>query len=157
MTDGDLLSLYERTVDELYRYASRLTGGDRASADELVQETYLSVLRRIRAGQQETVDIGWLIVHCRRRFLDELRRDRRSRARERRAVELSPVGDRGGRAIDALATVAGEHRVALVLRYVDDLPVAEVARELGRSVHATESLLSRARTSLRSVLAQGAN
>jgi RNA polymerase sigma-70 factor, ECF subfamily len=157
MTDDDLLALYERTVAELYRYASRLTGGDRAAADELVQDTYLSVLRRIRAGQQEAVDIGWLIVHCRHRFLDELRRDKRSRARERRAVELSPVGDRGGRAIDALTSVADEQRVALVLRYVDDLPVVEVARELGRSVHATESLLARARTSLRSALAQGAN
>ena len=28
MTDADLLALYERTVAELYRYASRLTGGD---------------------------------------------------------------------------------------------------------------------------------
>ena len=50
MTEDDLLALYERTVNELYRYASRLTGGDRAWADELVQETYLAVLRKIRAG-----------------------------------------------------------------------------------------------------------
>lgn len=33
MTDADLLALYERTVDELYRYASRLTGGDATLAD----------------------------------------------------------------------------------------------------------------------------
>jgi RNA polymerase sigma-70 factor (ECF subfamily) len=43
----------------------------------------------------------------------------------------------------------------LVLRYVDDLSVAEVAREMGRSVHATESLLTRARTALRAVVAKG--
>jgi RNA polymerase sigma-70 factor (ECF subfamily) len=36
-----------------------------------------------------------------------------------------------------------------MLRYVDDLSVAEVARLLGKSVRATESLLARARTALR--------
>ena len=50
MTDADLLALHERTVDELYRYASRLTGGDATLADELVQETYLGLLRRIRGA-----------------------------------------------------------------------------------------------------------
>jgi RNA polymerase sigma-70 factor (ECF subfamily) len=109
MRDEDLLELYERTIDDLFRYASRLTGGDRPMAEELVQDTYLAVLRRIRAGDVVAVDIGWLIVSCR-------------------------------------------HRTALVLRYVDDLPVREVARAMRRSEHATESLLARARASLRAAL-----
>lgn len=157
MTDDDLLALYERTVEELYRYASRLTGGDRAWADELVQDTYLAVLKRIRAGVDEPVDVGWLIVSCRHRFLDQIKQDRRSRARERRAAPPEPTHDAQGHAIDALAEVPAEHRAALVLRYLDDLTVNDVARELNRSVRATESLLARARTSLRLVLAQGAN
>jgi DNA-directed RNA polymerase specialized sigma24 family protein len=44
-----------------------------------------------------------------------------------------------------------------VLKYVDDLPVADVARELGRSVHATESLLARGRASLRATMTEGAS
>ena len=36
-----------------------------------------------------------------------------------------------------------------MLRYVDDLPVPEVAAVLGRSVHATETLLVRARRAFR--------
>jgi RNA polymerase sigma-70 factor (ECF subfamily) len=35
------------------------------------------------------------------------------------------------------------------MRYVDDMSVPEVAAAIGRSVHATESLLARARESLR--------
>ena len=35
--------------------------------------------------------------------------------------------------------------MALALRYVEDLEVAEVASAMGRSVRATESLLARAR------------
>ena len=38
-----------------------------------------------------------------------------------------------------------DQRAALVFRYHDDLPVADVAALLGRSVDATESLLVRAR------------
>jgi RNA polymerase sigma factor (sigma-70 family) len=40
-------------------------------------------------------------------------------------------------------------RAALVLRYIDDLPVSAVAAVLGRSPEATESLLARARRHLR--------
>ena len=41
--------------------------------------------------------------------------------------------------------------MALTLRYLDGLPVPEVAAHLGRSVHATETLLVRARAALRRV------
>ena len=43
-------------------------------------------------------------------------------------------------------------RLALALRYVDDLPVAVVAEHIGRSVRATESILVRARQRLRDQL-----
>lgn len=42
-----------------------------------------------------------------------------------------------------------DQRTALALRYVEDLTVAEVALAMSRSVHATESLLVRARRALR--------
>jgi len=45
--------------------------------------------------------------------------------------------------------MAPMHQAVLTLRYLDDLSVAEVAHELGRSLHATESLLARAKTAFR--------
>lgn len=148
-TDDDVMQVYERTVDELYRYASRLTG-DRAAAEELVQDTYLQLVRQVRAGTVSTVDIGWLVVTCRHRFLDTLRSQRRRSVRERTFARTGPhAPETGGAVTDALAGLPADQRVAMVLRYVDDLPVTEVARQLGRSEHATESLLARARTSLR--------
>ena len=44
-----------------------------------------------------------------------------------------------GRASTVVAEVNPMQRAALTLRYVADLPVPEVARVLGRSVHATET------------------
>lgn len=51
--------------------------------------------------------------------------------------------------IPRLARLPGQQRAALTLRYLDDLPVTEVAAHLGRSLHATETLLVRARAALR--------
>ena len=42
-------------------------------------------------------------------------------------------------------------RAALTLRYLDGLPVNDVAACLDRTVHATEALLVRARTAFRRV------
>jgi RNA polymerase sigma-70 factor, ECF subfamily len=59
------------------------------------------------------------------------------------------------RARATLETIAPQHRAALTLRYLDDLPVPEVATELGRTVHATEALLVRARASFRRAYEEG--
>src|SRR5207302_2542153 len=51
----------------------------------------------------------------------------------------------------ALARLSVNQRAALTLRYLDGLPVADVAEHLGRTVHATETLLVRSRIALRRV------
>ncbi|HEY3486245.1 MAG TPA: RNA polymerase sigma factor [Ilumatobacteraceae bacterium] len=154
MTDDDVLALYERSVDSVYRYATRLTGGDRSWADELVQDTFLQLVRLVREHRATEVDAGWLMVACRHRFVDQLRQQRRRHAREVAVAGPVPDSAGDGRAVAALDRLPADQRLVLVLKYVDELSVAEVAREIGRSVHATESLLARARTALRAVIDQ---
>ena len=48
-----------------------------------------------------------------------------------------------------LAEQSGLHRAVLTLRYLDGLSVGEVAGVLGRTLHATEALLVRARAAFR--------
>jgi RNA polymerase sigma-70 factor (ECF subfamily) len=48
-----------------------------------------------------------------------------------------------------LSELGAHHQAVLTLRYLDGLPVAEVAAHLGRTVHATEALLVRARIAFR--------
>jgi len=155
LTDAQVLEFYERTCDEVYRYASRLAGGDRARAEDLVQETYLTLVRQLRSGRTEPVDTGWAIATCRSRFVDQLRRAGAAERTARRAFQpgASTAPDVG--AAEALAQLPPDQRAALVLRYVDDLTVADVARAMGRSVHAAESLLARARDSFRTAYQRG--
>ncbi len=55
----------------------------------------------------------------------------------------------GVRARETLEKLAPQHRMVLTLRYLDDLPVADVAEILDRTLHATEALLVRARLAFR--------
>lgn len=52
------------------------------------------------------------------------------------------------RLMAALDRLSPRQRLALLLRYVDDLTVREVARSLDQSESATESLIRRGRASL---------
>ena len=165
MTDVQVIALYERTVDSIYRYAARLCGHDRATAEEIVQETYLTLVRTARAGGTSTYDLPWLIVVCRSRFLDRLRSDQRRNDRQEEVARLSlstwreteeiAEHERGSAVAARLAELPREQRAALVLRYVDEMSVPEVAKTLGRSVHATESLLARGRAGLRRTIEPG--
>src|SRR5439155_18687595 len=60
-------------------------------------------------------------------------------------------------AADVLCQLGDHHRAALTLRYVDGLPVAEVAELLDRTLHATEALLVRARAAYRRIYEKGAS
>lgn len=133
----------------MFRYAARLTG-DRRRAEDLAQDVYLSLVRHARDGKVERIGVGWLITSTRNRFLNVLSAQRRDE-RRMRLVEV-PTHEQEPSADETealLAPLPERERTAVVLRYVLDLPVADVADRLGLSRRATESLLARARARVR--------
>ena len=153
---AEFLTFYDATFVEAYRYAGRLCGSDRDAAEDLVQEAYTAVLRQFRADADRDLQIGYVITTIRHRFLDRLR-SADSEARRLRLVAVTDGATDSENGSDLpdtsltshLASLPVRDRAALVLRYVDDLPVPDVAEALGLSVHAAESLLVRARARLR--------
>ena len=144
----EFLAFYDDTFTEAYRYAGRLCGGDRDAAEDLVQDAYMAVLRQFRADSSRDLQVGYVITTIRNRHLDRLR----SAAREQQRLRLvaAEPGEREPALMPSqLAGLPDRDRTALVLRYVDDLPVPEVAQAMDLTVHATESLLVRARARLR--------
>lgn len=104
--------------------------------------------------------LPWVLGIARHKLLDHYRRQGRTDRLivpwqadldDRVPFPTPNPGDEAAsaRALAALAAVPSSQREALVLRYLDHLPVPEIARELGRSVHAVESLLARGRASFR--------
>src|SRR4051812_23164362 len=151
--DPGLLSLYDRALPEVYGYLLARCG-QRALAEDLTAETFLAAVRAEADGGGPTT-VPWLIGTARHKLVDHWRR----REREERGLRLLEGGaadeDPWDAELDALRAqqvldqLSPAHRAALTLRYLDDLPVPQVAALLGGTVHATEALLVRARDAFR--------
>lgn len=151
----DLLVVVDAELGHVFAFILRRCG-DRALAEDLTSDVVLRAVRETkRTGT--VVSAAWLTTVARNRLVDHWR----SAARENRRLRLV-WSDRGsdewiddGTALgsatvnDVMRGLRPDHQAVLALRYLDDLSVSEVAEVLGRSVHATESLLARARRAFR--------
>lgn len=152
-----LLELYDEALPHVYGY---LLARCRHAwlAEDLTAETFLAAVDAIRKPDAPALSVPWLIGVARHKLADHWR----WAGREQRGLRhldggLEPVEDPWDTTVDAirarqvLTQLGLHHRAALTLRYLDGLPVSEVAAHLGRTVHATEALLVRARTAFRRI------
>ncbi len=150
-----LLDLYDQALPHVYGYLLARVG-DPPLAEDLTAETFLAAVAAARRDNA-AVSTPWLIGVARHKLADHWRRATRDRhrAEELAATADPPVEDPWEVCLDAmlardtLARLGPHHRAALTLRYLDGLPVPEVAAHLGRTTHATEALLVRARAAFR--------
>lgn len=156
----ELLALYDSALPNVYGYLLRRCGSV-VLAEDLTSDTFLAAVDAVQRDAVSDLSVAWLIGVARHKLVDHWRR----REREARKLELVGVGsgppderhelDDWDVQLDRIVaeqTLAGlgvQHRAALTLRYLDGLPVAEVATHLGRTVGATEVLLVRARRAFR--------
>ena len=150
-----LLALYDTVLPRVYGYLiSRC--GQQALAEDLTAETMLAAVAAIRRDQAPPISAAWLLGIARHKLVDHWRREaREERGLRSVARESSDIDDPWEAELDSLraratlSTLGPHHRLALTLRYVDDLPVTDVAELLDRGLHATEGLLVRARQAFR--------
>ena len=154
--EARFVAFYDAAVGDVFRYVHRATAGDRALAEDLTQETFMAAVRSFNGGQPDAFTMPWIIGVARHKLIDHYRRQSRE---QRKLVMVWNAGARDEPALDLHDLTVAEsmqmlrdlppmHRVILVLRYIDDLPVAEVAKLIGRSLSATQSMIVRARASL---------
>lgn len=157
--EHELLTLYDAALPEVYGYLLARCGRP-ALAEDLAAEVFLAAVDATRRDQPPALSTGWLIGTARHKLVDHWRRQARESKQLQAVAEPPGVEDPWEARLDALrarqvlAALGPHHRTALVLRHVDDLPVPEVAALLGRSLHATEALLVRARTAFRRAYAE---
>jgi RNA polymerase sigma-70 factor (ECF subfamily) len=165
-TGAALLAVYERALPQVYGYLRARTPSA-AVAEDLTSETFLAAVDAIRIGAPPELSVAWLIRVARNKLVDQWRREERDERRRFQLLE-SPQADDAvedenesrferARVHAALTELGAHHRAALTLRYLDGLPVPEVADHLGRTVHATEALLMRAKRAFRACYHQEAD
>lgn len=146
-----LIDLYDAALPDVYGYLlSRC--GSAVIAEDLTSETFLAAVDAVKRGAVDELTVAWLIGVARHKLVDHWRRH--GRERELPEPPTDAVDDWDVRldqlaAHATLAELGPHHRSALTLRYLDGLPVREVAACLGRTEGATEVLLVRAKAAFR--------
>ncbi len=157
-----VVAIYHRALPQVYGYLLPRCRSA-ALAEDLTAETFMAAVAATKRQSVPDLSVPWLIGVARHKLVDHWRR----LAREQRTLAIadessrSDVDDPWDDHLDAEAVHAAlgrlplPQRAALTLRYLDGLPVADVAAHLERSLHATETLLVRARAALRRVYEEG--
>lgn len=146
-------AFYEGTSPRLLRYAYGLTG-DLAEAQDLAQEAYARAWPRWKRLRGYENPESWLRLVVSRLAVDRLRWLGVRRARAPREAEVVPPPDEEMLTlVAALKRLPMTQRKALVLHYFLDMPVAEVAAEIGTNVNTVKTWLARGRLNVAAQLA----
>lgn len=161
MLAGDEAAM-EELADEyfpaLYRFALARLGGDAELAREVVQTTVCKALAKLETFRGEAPLIAWLCACCRNEIRMSFRKQKRIRTVELEE-DLAAEGDLPEGELARKETVRQVHAAldllppryarALEWKYVERLPVKEIAERLRLGAKAAESLLTRARQAFR--------
>jgi RNA polymerase sigma-70 factor (ECF subfamily) len=149
----------ERLVDlipRLRRYARALVG-DRASADDLVQDTLERAWAKLHLYRRGTDLRAWLFTVMHNVHVNKVRAFRPTDTLDDEMPELAMRAPQGDalmvRDLDrAIALLPSEQRAVLLLVTLEDMSYEEVARALGNPMVTVMSRLSRAREKLRALM-----
>jgi RNA polymerase sigma-70 factor (ECF subfamily) len=159
--DPEIPDIYRQTIGPLYAYVSRRCGGERALAEDVVQETWLRAVEAWRKQGLPDAPAAWLTTVARHLLVSHFRRRRLLALSDAAADSILAAVD------DGLATESGEaatmiqcalarlpRRQAALLEafHLEQRPVGQIAGELGLSERAVEGRLRRGRLKLRALI-----
>lgn len=163
--EGAIDQLCEAYVPRLYRFIWHAVGGDSSDIEDILQETMLASLRTLQRFRGECTLYTWLCAVARHKIQDHIRRQQRRRARVmseplddlKEAMSSAPSFEgqiAQQHALEqALQDLPMDYRTVLMGKYIEGFTVSELAQIMDRSQKSVESLLTRARTALRTRLA----
>jgi len=164
-------TLYRRHEMRVWRYLERNVG-NRATADELMQEVWFAVAREAPRYRPNARFTTWLFTIARNRMIDSIRTTRPQLSLETVGYEADPVvaqlttepsvgplaavlaRDDASALARAMSQLPREQRDAFLLQVEGDLTVDEVAAITRSSAETTKSRLRYARTKLRTLLGE---
>jgi RNA polymerase sigma-70 factor (ECF subfamily) len=158
--------LYNEHVDKIYRYIY-FRVGSQADAEDLTQEVFIKALGAISSYKWRGVHFSaWLFRIAHNQMVDHFRKQsKQKRAALEEVVAVSPedpvaMTDKKleiEELSQALKKLPSAQREVVSLRFIAGLPIAEVARTLGKSEGTVKALQFNAIVSLRKLLPEKEN
>jgi RNA polymerase sigma-70 factor (ECF subfamily) len=161
VNEPEIAEVYRRTIGPLYAYVSRRCAGERALAEDVVQETWLRAVDVWRRQGMPDAPAGWLTTVAHNLLVSHFRR--------RKPVALDAIPSEAALAVvdDGFSTDSTDiarliqwgltqlpQREAGILEafHFDERPTSSIAKDMRLSDRAVEGRLRRARLKLRRVI-----
>jgi len=159
-SDDQWIGIYRSTVEPLYRFVSRRTGGLRQLTEDVVQESYLRAIGQFGDVGAPREPLAWLKTVARNLLSGHYRRIAPATldpATLDTLLESKSMADSEAvQAVQAgLARIGAPQARLLEAFHLDGMDVRAIAKEWGISERAVEGRLRRARQALRRSLIKG--
>ena len=152
-------AFYTDALPVVFGYLVKLCGGDREQAWDLTQDAWMVVVDRLNTGVANAASIPYIITVARSKYIDVWRRERRLQRKLNLVWSAERDSDLdsapAGAALEQLSQCSPTSRLLLMLAYIEEVPVAAIAEQIGKPVSTTYSLLARARDELRNRMRGG--
>jgi RNA polymerase sigma-70 factor, ECF subfamily len=148
-------ALYRHHAAVVHRRLARLVG--RADADDLLQHVFLEAFRSLRSFRGDAAFATWLHRIAIHAAMRELRRRRRHPSADAALDDAVAVADPGlspedrarqaelcARALRYLDALAPKHRIAFVLRHVEEMSLQEIGALVGAEAPAVGQRVKKA-------------
>jgi RNA polymerase sigma factor (sigma-70 family) len=157
--------LVQRHIDLVYFAALRRCGGDAHQAEDVTQQVFVALARNAPALAGHPVLVGWLYTTTRHLSAKARRAEHNRRAREEVALAMNePMANSPAEAVDwerlrpvlddVLDDLSETDRDAILLRFFQDRPFADIGRALRLSDDAARMRVERALERLRGLFAR---
>lgn len=154
--DRTFTELYDRTFDRVYGFLLLRLSGDTHTAADLTQDTFLAVYRSIQSYAGRSAESTWVIGIAKNKLYDYYRSMFRQKNWLEPLNDAEPVGESIEDAIlsaentefvrEVLNSLPEQYRMLLILKYMENLKLRDIASLTGRTVKSVDGLIQRAKT-----------
>jgi RNA polymerase sigma-70 factor (ECF subfamily) len=163
-----VVELYTAYADRIYSLVFNQVDRDRDAAQDIVQETFLAASKSAGKFHGRSKVYTWLYSIAHKKVADFYRRRKREAKYQTESSDSQIDRSAGGEPVvteameseeqnrivqETLSGLPLHYKEVLMLKYVEEMPVAEISQVMGRSPKSIEGLLTRARRELRDRLA----
>ena len=161
-SEAAFAELVKRYIDFVYSAAFRQVSGDAHLAQDVTQSVFVDLARKAGSLTERTVLSGWLYTSTRYAAAKAVRGEQRRRAREQESFLMQepfniPGAESSWETVrpvldNAMHALSDGDRNAVLLRFFENRPLAEVGARLGLSEDAARMRVRRALEKLRDLL-----